>query len=70
KTIEANRFVLLVSSTFSALALLTLLYHTYSSNPNAIMIFMSFIITSMLFELIYGRYVRGEIFSRKYHIKK
>jgi len=68
KTIEASRFVLMVSSGFSALALITLLYHTYSSNPNAIMIFMGFIITSMLFELIYGRYVRGEIFSRKYHI--
>ena len=68
KTIEASRFVLMVSSGFSALALITLLYHTYSSNPNAIMIFMGFIITSMLFELIYGRYVRGEMFSRKYHI--
>jgi amino acid transporter len=67
--IGANKYIVLVSSIASALALTTLLYHTYASNPNAIIIFMAFVITSMLFELIYGRYIRGEIFSRKYSVK-
>jgi amino acid transporter len=67
--IAAKSFIVISASLFTAFALATLLYHTYRSNPNAIMIFMGFIIISMLFELIYGRYVRGEIFSRKYHVE-
>jgi hypothetical protein len=48
------------------LALAILLVYTYKSNPNAIMIFMLFIIISLLFELIYGRFVRGHLFKREY----
>ncbi|QOP43425.1 amino acid permease [Sulfurimonas sediminis] len=66
KEIGANRFVLITSSILSFLALCTLLFHTYTSNPRAVVIFMSFIIISGLFELIYGRYVRGQFFNRNY----
>jgi len=64
--IHANRIILFFASLFAFLALVTLLYHTYSSNPNAVMIFMAFILISLFFELVYGRYVRGQFFFRRY----
>lgn len=64
--IKANPKILITSILLSFFALSTLLYHTYTSNPKAIMIFMAFIIISTLFELIYGRYVRGQLFKRSY----
>jgi len=69
KEIGASSIILIFSSVLSLIALATLLYHTYTSNPNAIMVFMSFIIISVLFELIYGRYVRGQLFNRYYKVK-
>jgi amino acid transporter len=66
KEISANRLIVILSCVFAFLALVTLLYHTYSSNPRAVVIFMSFIIISVFFELIYGRYVRGQFFFRRY----
>ncbi len=51
-------------------ALLTLLLHTYHSNPQAVIIFFGFIIISGLFELIYGRYIRKHMFGREYKIFK
>jgi amino acid transporter len=68
--IAANPFIVLSAFVLSFLALCTLLLHTYSSNPKAVVIFMSFIIISGMFELIYGRYVRGQFFNRRYTIKK
>ncbi|WP_457746219.1 APC family permease [Sulfurimonas sp.] len=70
KEINASAVILVLSSVLTFLALITLLFHTYSSNPRAIVIFMAFIISSLLFELVYGRYVRGEFFKRKYTVKK
>ncbi len=64
--IKANANILIVSSVFSFLALFTLLFHTYSSNPNAVIIFLAFVIISLLFELIYGRIIRTHFFNRKY----
>jgi len=66
KEINANPIITIISSIFTLLALLTLLSYTYSTNPNAIMIFLLFIIFSLLFEIIYGRYFRNHIFNRKY----
>ena len=66
KEIAAKSFILIISSLLAFLALCTLMLHTYSSNPRAVIIFMSFIIISVLFELIYGRYVRGQLFNRTY----
>jgi amino acid transporter len=66
KEIGANVIIVVLSSMAAFFALVTLLFHTYSSNPNAITIFMSFILISILFETFYGRLVRGHLFSRKY----
>ena len=70
KEINANKIILLFSSFFSFLALVILLFHTYNSNPHAVMIFLAFIIISGLFELIYGRYFRGQMFDRNYKLKQ
>jgi len=70
ENIGANRYTLIVSSTLILLALATLLLHTYHTNPFAVMIFMGFILISGIFELIYGRYVRGHLFSRAYKTGK
>ena len=64
--IHANGIVLLSGIVLSALALVTLLYHTYSTNPRAIIVFVSFIAISVLFEMLYGRLVRGQFFERQY----
>lgn len=66
KEINASSVITLISSTLALFALVTLMFHTYTSNPHAIIIFGAFIIISLLFELIYGRYVRGQIFQRSY----
>ena len=66
KEINASPFILLISSTLTLLALATLMFHTYVSNPRAVVIFMTFIVISLLFELIYGRYIRGSLFNREY----
>jgi amino acid transporter len=64
--IDANRGVVAVAIILSAMALATLLYHTYSTNPRAIMVFVSFVAVSFIFELLYGRMVRGQFFERQY----
>ena len=65
-TIDANRYILMLSSCLTFTALGILLIYTYESNPNAVIIFMGFIIISLLFELIYGRFVRKQFFKREY----
>ena len=64
--IGANAFVTVMALVLSALALVTLLYHTYSHNPLAIVVFTSFVVISILFEFFYGRLVRGHFFQRSY----
>ena len=58
KQIRGNKIILLFASIVSGAALLTLLIHTYSSNTKAIVIFFSFILISLVFELTYGKWVR------------
>ncbi len=70
RDIGASAFVTGFASLFTFAALATLLLHTYRSNPYAVMIFMGFIIVSGMFELIYGRYVRGQLFDRTYRLSK
>ena len=65
-TINANKLITASSTLISVSALITLLMHTYSNNPRAIYVFIAFIFISILFELIYGRFVRGHFFQRKY----
>ena len=64
--IDANKIIPLIACLVSAMALATLLLHTFSDNPKAMWIFFSFIGISVLFELIYGRLVRGHFFKRPY----
>jgi len=64
--IKANNKIILLACIVSGLALLTLLVHTFSNDPHAIGIFLSFIGLSFLFELTYGRLVRKHIFQRSY----
>jgi len=66
KTIHANRIILFFSTLFSALALITLLLHTYKTNPNALVLFFAFVQTSVAFEWIYGKWVRGHFLKREY----
>ena len=68
--IKANKTILIISSLSTFLALVILLSHTYRSNPTAVLIFLGFILISLLFELIYGRYVRGHFLGRPYHVSK
>ena len=61
RQIGANKFILLFASMISGAALLTLLIHTYSSNTKAIIIFFSFILISLVFELTYGKWIRKKL---------
>lgn len=61
RPIGASKFILLFASIISGAALLTLLIHTYASNTRAIIIFLSFILVSFLFELSYGKWVRKKL---------
>ncbi|NOY22065.1 MAG: amino acid permease [Acidobacteria bacterium] len=64
--IKGNKWIILTASFASTAAFITLLIHTYSDNPKAILVFLSFICISVLFELVYGKSVRGHFFHRKY----
>jgi len=64
--VQASKFIVIFSSILTFIALATLLFHTYISNPHAVIIFILFIVISILFELIYGRYFRGRMFDREY----
>jgi len=66
KEINANPIIVIISSLSTLIALVTLLSYTYNNNPKAIIIFILFIFISLLFELIYGKYVRNHIFDREY----
>ena len=66
KEIGANKFIIILSSLFTLIALITLIYHTYSSSPKAIIIFILFIFISIMFEFFYGRLIRGHLFKRQY----
>ncbi|HFD13960.1 MAG TPA: amino acid permease [Epsilonproteobacteria bacterium] len=64
--IHASSCITVLSSILTFSALTILLLHTYNSNPHAVIIFAAFMLISLLFELIYGRYIRGHMFHRSY----
>jgi len=66
KVIKASRFITFLALMASIAALVTLLLHTYHSNPRAITVFFAFIGGSIGFEMIYGVLVRKHLFKRKY----
>ncbi len=67
KEIGANRVVLFLAILCSVLALVTLLFHTYSSNPKAVAVFFIFILFSISFEWFYGKLIRGHFLDREYY---
>jgi len=64
--IGAHKWVLMLAIVLSSLALVTLLFHTYTSNPKAVLVFFAFIVIAIVFELMYGRWVRGHFMQREY----
>jgi len=64
--IKVNKNIVMLACIASGLALTTLLIHTFLDDPQAIIIFLSFIGLSFLFELTYGRLIRKHIFQRPY----
>ncbi len=63
---DASGFIALMAILASAIALATLLVYTYFDNPTAILVFIVFLLVSVLFELTYGRFIRGHFFQRRY----
>lgn len=64
--INANKVVIIFASLVSFAALIALLVHTYQNNPKAIVVFISFILVSVMFEAVYGKLVRKHLFHRAY----
>ena len=64
--IGANKLILVTSSVLSLAALITLMTKTYNTDIKAIIIFITFMIISFLFELFYGRIIRGHLFQKRY----
>lgn len=64
--IKANKAIVTLASVVSFLALTMLLYFTYESNPQAIIVFFLFILIAPFFETLYGRIFRGHLFQRSY----
>jgi len=66
KDIHASRTITLLSTLASFVSLLTLLIHTYEDAPKALWVFLSFIVFSILFEGVYGKFFRGHFFNQSY----
>lgn len=66
KEIGGNQWVYLIASLLCVAALITLLIHTYQNNFRAILVFISFIGISILFELTYGKKIRGHFLGKRY----
>ncbi len=66
KEINANKKLILLSIFCSAIALITLIGHTFITNLKAIGVFLLFAITSVIFEMSYGKFIRKHFFRRNY----
>lgn len=64
--ISAKKWIVFSAIAASGAALITLFLHTFSSNPKAIFVFITFVAVSVLFEWFYGRLGRGHFFRRSY----
>lgn len=66
KEIGGSRYVYIVAVLLSVTALMTLLVNTFESNFRAIFVFVAFICVSVLFEMTYGKKLRGHFMGRRY----
>lgn len=64
--VKGNAWLFFIAAMSSLAALITLLMHTYEIQQTAVMIFFAFLLLSVSFEWIYGRWVRGHFFYRSY----
>ncbi len=62
--IGGQKWIFLVATLVSFLALVTLLVHTYDTDTQAVVVFGVFILVSILYELTYGKFYR-KTFSTK-----
>ena len=65
KQIGGQIWMFILAFVSSLSALVTLMVHTYSSNPNAVYIFVAFVFLSLLFELIYGQLYRKKFSTKR-----
>jgi len=65
KEIGGQAWIFLLAFLSALIALITLMVHTYDSNPYAVYIFMAFIGLSLLFELSYGQLYRKKFSTKK-----
>ncbi len=66
KEIHGRRWIHLGASVACAASLLLLLLHAAQSDFRAILVFIAFIVLSVLFEWVYGKNIRGHFFWRLY----
>ena len=66
KEIGGSRYIYIVAVLLSVTALMTLLINTFESNFRAIFVFVAFICVSVLFEMTYGKKLRGHFMGRRY----
>lgn len=66
KEIGGSRYVYIVAVLLSVTALMTLLINTFESNFRAIFVFVAFICVSVLFEMTYGKKLRGHFMGKRY----
>lgn len=59
--------IYLVATLLSLVALIVLLGHTYEKNPYALLVFGGFMAIAVVFELLYGVWIRGHFLGRSYH---
>ncbi len=61
KQINGKRWIFMLAFISTVAAMFTLLIQTYETNPMALIVFFSFIVIAILFELIYGRMYRNKL---------
>ncbi len=66
KEIKGSGIIILIACICSGIALITLLIHTFNTDFKAIFIFVIFMFVSIIFEMTYGKLVRGHFFRRNY----
>ena len=66
KEIGGSRYIYIVAVLLSVTALMTLLINTFESNFRAIFVFVAFICVSVLFEMTYGKKLRGHFMGKRY----
>lgn len=64
--IGGSRYIYIVAVLLSVTALMTLLINTFESNFRAIFVFVAFICVSVLFEMTYGKKLRGHFMGKRY----